>query len=85
MTESLLDQLIGLTAEDVELLKTLSKTGAVTAEEAALKLSRPGDDLTPQMQRLVQRKLVEVHTTTVGDETFEVYLVDPTVRKKLKS
>jgi len=84
MKESLLDQLIGLTTEDVELLRVLSKTGAVTAAEAALKLSRPGDDLTSQMERLVQRKLLEEHTTTVGGETFKVYLVDPSVHKTLK-
>ena len=84
MSDSLLEQLIGLTHDDVELLKLLSKSGAVTAEEAALKLSRPAENLTPQMQRLAQRKLIEAHTITVDDESFEVYLVDPVVRKQLK-
>jgi hypothetical protein len=39
MATSLLDQLIGLTPDDVKLLKALSHIGAATAEEVAL-LSR---------------------------------------------
>jgi DNA-binding MarR family transcriptional regulator len=85
MATNLLDQLIGLTRHDLELLKTLSYVGAATAEEVALKLKRPGDDLTPQIRELVQRKLVETRTMTVGDEVFEVYQVDPRVRKTLLS
>ena len=84
MTFSSIDQLIGLTGDDLELIKTLSYIGAATAEEVALKLNRPSADLTPQMNQLVQRKLVEAQTTTVGGETFKVYLVDPLVRKTLK-
>ncbi len=81
---NLLDSLIGLTTEDIDILKTISQTGAVTAEETALKLDRPGDDLTPQMQQLVKRKLVETDSITVGDESFEIYMVDPIMRKQLK-
>lgn len=84
MAISSLDQLIGLTADDLELLKTLSHIGAATAEEVALKLNRPGANLTPQIEELVQRKLLEARTTRVGDETFEVYLIDPLLQKKLK-
>ena len=80
-----LDQLVGLTLDDLELLKVLGHMGAATAEEVALKLNRPGDDLTPRMQELVQRKLLEARTTRVEDETFEVYIVDPLVRKTLKT
>jgi len=81
MAISSLDQLIGLTPDDLKLLKTLSHIGAATAEEVALKLNRPGDDLTPQMNDLVQRKLMEARTISVGGEVFEVYLVDPSVQK----
>jgi hypothetical protein len=84
MANSPLNQLIGLSEEDLELLKTLGHIGAATAEEVALKMSRPGDDLTPQMNQLVQRKLLEARTTTIGDETIKVYLVDPLVQKTLK-
>jgi predicted transcriptional regulator len=84
MSFSSIDQLLGLTAGDLELIKTLSDIGAATAEEVALKLNRPSADLTPQMNELVQRKLVEAKTTTVGGEAYRVYLVDPLVRKTLK-
>ncbi|HEY85785.1 MAG TPA: hypothetical protein G4N96_11825 [Chloroflexi bacterium] len=80
---NLLDQLIGLTPEDMDILKTISQTGAVTAEETALKLDRPGDDLSPQMKQLVKRQLVEANSITVDDESFEIYMVDPVTRKKL--
>jgi predicted transcriptional regulator len=84
MTFSSIDQLIGLTTDDLDLIKTLSDMGAATAEEVALKLNRPGADLTPQMNQLVQRRLLEEQKTTVGGETYWVYLVDPLVRKTLK-
>ena len=84
MEKSSLNQLIGLSPDDLELLKTLGDIGGATAEEVALKLSRPGDDLSPEINKLVQRKLVWSETTTVGDETVEVYLVDPLVQKTLK-
>jgi predicted transcriptional regulator len=84
MSFSSIDQLIGLTADDLELIKTLSDIGAATAEEVALKLNRPSADLTPQMDQLVQRRLLEAKTTTVGGENYQVYLVDPLVRKTLK-
>lgn len=84
MSFSSIDQLLGLTADDLELIKTLSDIGAATAEEVALKLNRPSADLTPQMNELVQRKLVEAKTTTVEGENYQIYLVDPLVRKTLK-
>jgi predicted transcriptional regulator len=84
MTFSSIDQLIGLTGDDLELIKTLSDIGAATAEEVALKLNRPSADLTPQMNELVQRKLLETQTTTIAGESYRVYLVDPLVRKTLK-
>jgi predicted transcriptional regulator len=84
MSFSSIDQLIGLTGDDLELIKTLSDIGAATAEEVALKLNRPSADLTPQMNELVQRKLLETQTTTIAGESYRVYLVDPLVRKTLK-
>lgn len=83
MSFSSIDQLLGLTADDLELIKTLSDIGAATAEEVALKLNRPSADLTPQMNELVQRRLVEAKTTTIGGENYRVYLVDPLARKRL--
>lgn len=80
-----LEQLIDLSQADLEVLKTLGHVGAATAEEVALQMDRPGDDLSPQIHQLVQRKLVEARTTTIGDETIEVYIVDPLVRKKLQT
>jgi len=83
MDTNLLDQLIELTPDDLKLLKVLGYMGAATAEEVALKLNRPGYDLTPQMEQLVKRKLVEARKMTVGGEVFEVYQVDPLVQKTL--
>jgi len=84
MHKSPLNQLIGLTPQDLELLKTLGRIGAATADEVALKLSRPGEDLTEQMNDLAARKLVETQTTKIGNETIKIYLVDPLVQKTLK-
>jgi hypothetical protein len=84
MTNSKLNQLIGLTGEDLELLNTVGNIGAATAEEVALNLNRPGEDLSPQMDQLVQHKLLEVRTATIGDETIKIYLVDPLIQKTLK-
>lgn len=81
-----LNDLLALTADDLEVLKTLGYAGgAATAEELALKLDKPGEDLTPQMDQLVKRHLLTARTTTVGNETFNVYLLDPMVQKKLKT
>ncbi len=80
-----LDQLIGLTPDDLDLLKVLGDIGAATAEEVALKMDRPGDDFTPQIDQPVKRQLVETRVTTVGEETFDVYILDPLVRNKLNS
>jgi DNA-binding MarR family transcriptional regulator len=85
MQKSQLNQLIGLTPDDLELLKVLSNIGAATAEEVALKMARPGDDLTSQFDELVQRNLVETRPLTVGDETVQVYLVDPLMQKSVNS
>ena len=84
MSFSSIDQLIGLTGDDLELIKTLSDIGAATAEEVALKLNRPSADLSPQMNQLVERRLLEAKTTTIAGESFKVYLLDPLVRKTLK-
>jgi hypothetical protein len=84
MANNTLNQLIGLAADDLELLKLLGQIGAATADEAALKMNRPGDDLTPQMNELARRKLLETRTTTIGNETVKIYLVDPLVQKTLK-
>lgn len=83
MTEDILDQLSSLTQEELELLKTVSVKGAATADEVALELDRPGDDLSEPMDRLVEMGLVEAHTFNVDDEEFPIYQVDPRVKKSI--
>lgn len=83
MTEDILDQLSSLTQEELELLKTVSVKGAATADEVALELDRPGDDLSEPMDRLVEMGLVEAHTFNVDDEEFPIYQVDPRVKKSM--
>jgi predicted transcriptional regulator len=84
MAGNVLDQLEDLDPEDLEALKTLSKIGASTADEVALQMERPGDDLSLQMDKLVEKGLIESRTLNVEDEDFPVYQVDPAVSKALK-
>ena len=83
MTEDIFDQISSLTPEELELLKTISTRGAATADEVALELDRPGDDLSEPMDRLVEKGLVEVHTLNLDDEEFPIYQVDPRLKNSI--
>jgi predicted transcriptional regulator len=83
MTEDLFDQISSLTPEELELLKTISTRGAATADEVALELDRPGDDLSGPMDRLVEKGLIEAHTLNLDDEELPIYQVDPRIKKSI--
>jgi predicted transcriptional regulator len=83
MTEDIFDQINSLTSEELELLKTVSSRGAATADEVALELDRPGEDLSVSMDRLVEKGLVEVHNFSIEDEEFPIYQVDPRIKKSI--
>ncbi|MCS7259393.1 MAG: BlaI/MecI/CopY family transcriptional regulator [Anaerolineae bacterium] len=82
--DDILDRINGLTPEELELLKTVSARGAVTADEVALELDRPGDDLSTLMNGLVEKGLIEAHTVNIEDENFSIYQVDPRIQRSLK-
>lgn len=82
---SITEKISNLTSEELEILKTISVEGFVTADELALELDRPGDDLSELMSAFVDRGLVEAHTHNVGvdNENFLIYQVAPRVGKEL--
>jgi predicted transcriptional regulator len=84
MPNDLYDEISNLTPEELELLKTVSASGASTADELALELDRPGDDLSAPMSALVEKGLVEAHTFSVDDEDFPIYQVGPRIKKSIK-
>jgi len=84
MANSILDQLSELTDEELELLKTVSQKGAATPEEVALQMDRPGDDLSTQMDQMVEKGVMDSQKLTVGDEEISVYQVDPRVAKSIR-
>ncbi|MGC8880474.1 MAG: MarR family transcriptional regulator [Anaerolineae bacterium] len=84
MLDDILDRISSLTPEELELLKTVSARGAVTADEVALELDRPGDDLSNLINGLVEKGLVEAHTVNIEDENLAIYQVDPRIKQSLK-
>ncbi|MGQ9786015.1 MAG: helix-turn-helix domain-containing protein, partial [Anaerolineae bacterium] len=84
MLDDLFDRISSLTPEELELLKTISTRGAATADEVALELDRPGDDLSALMNRLVEKGLVEAYTVKVKGEDFSIYQVAPRIKRSLK-
>jgi predicted transcriptional regulator len=59
-TASLLDRLVGITPKQRDLLKTLTDLGGSFPDELAVKVDRIGENLTPDLQDLIERKLVDV-------------------------
>jgi hypothetical protein len=83
MTANVLDQLIGVTPRELELLRKVKEVGAASADELTIKLKRAGDDLTPDIDDLVKRKLLVVRTLERNGVKTEVYLTSPDVRPLL--
>ena len=83
MSSSVLDQLIGVTPRELELLRKLKEVGAASADELAVKLKRAGDDLTPDIDDLVKRKLLVRRTIELHGVKTEVYLTSHDVRPLL--
>ncbi len=83
MPSSLLDQLIGISPEELALLRKLKEVGAASADELAVKLNRAGDDLTLEISNLVKRNLLQTKKFKHGEEEFEVYLTASDIRPLL--
>ncbi|MEW5987772.1 MAG: hypothetical protein AB1791_14150 [Chloroflexota bacterium] len=83
MASNILDLLLDLSPEELELLRKVNQTGAASADELAIKLNRAGDDLTPDLQRLLAHKLLQARTVKAGGEETEIYLTVRDVRSLL--
>jgi DNA-binding MarR family transcriptional regulator len=83
MASSILDQLIGVTPQELALLRKVKEMGAASADELAIKLKRAGDDLTPEINNLVRRNLLQVRTLERDGEKTDVYLTTHDVRPLL--
>ena len=83
MASGVLDQLIGVTPRELELLRKLKEVGAASADELVIKLKRAGDDLAPDIDDLVKRKLLVVRTLERDGVKTQVYLTSHEVRPLL--
>ena len=76
----LIDKFVGMTPDELVLLKKVKELGAASADELAIKLRRAGDDLTPEIDHLVKRDLLQVRTLTHDGEETKIYLAAREVR-----
>ena len=83
MANSVIDQLVGVTPEELALLRKVNEVGAVSEDELAIKLKRGGDDLTPEIDSLVKRHLLQVRVVEHGGEQTLLYLAAREVRDML--
>ncbi len=83
MANSVIDQLVGVTPEELALLRKVNEVGAVSEDELAIKLKRGGDDLTPEIDALVKRHLLQVKTVKHDDEETQLYMTAREVRDVL--
>jgi DNA-binding MarR family transcriptional regulator len=79
-TNNLLDQLIGVTPQELEMLRKLKEIGAASADELAIQLKRAGDDLKPELNDLIKRNLLQVRSIEHDGEKTEIYLTAHSVR-----
>jgi predicted transcriptional regulator len=82
-TASLLDRLVGITPKQRDLLKTLTDLGGSFQEELAVKVDRIGENLAPDLEDLIQRKLVDVKKVRRGNQEDEIYQTAWDVRSLL--
>lgn len=74
MANSIIDQLVGVTPQELALLRKVNEVGAASADELAIKLKRGGDDLTPEIDQLVKRHLLQVKSVEHDGEETLIYL-----------
>jgi hypothetical protein len=83
MSNNVIDQLVGVTQEELALLRKVNEVGAMSEDELAIKLKRGGDDLAPEIDSLVNRHLLQVRTVKHDDEETRLYLTAREVRDVL--
>jgi len=80
---NIMDKLVGMTPDELALLRKVNEVGAVSADELAVKLRRPGGDLLPAIDNLVKRELLQVRTIENDGEKTKIYLTARNVRPLL--
>lgn len=80
---NLIDKIAGVTPDELAVLKKVKELGAASADELAIKLRRAGDDLTPEIDALVKRDLLQVRTLVHDGEETKIYLTQRDVRSWL--
>jgi predicted transcriptional regulator len=76
------NQYVGLTEQDIELLTALNKVGAATPMQLEMTTGRIGDNLEDQLERLLERGLVESRDLKNGYEKH-IYRLSAADRKIL--
>jgi DNA-binding MarR family transcriptional regulator len=80
---NLIDKVAGMTPDELAVLKKVKELGAASADELAIKMRRAGDDLTPEIDSLVKRDLLQVRTLVHDGEETKIYLAQHDVRSWL--
>ncbi len=80
---NVLDQLVGLSHDELDLLRKVNEIGAASADELAVKLRRAGDDVMPEIRDLLGRKLLQQKTLRRNGEKLHVYLTAREIRRLL--
>lgn len=75
-----LDQMIGMTQEELDLLRKVKELGAASADELAIKMRRAGDDLQPEIDKLVERHLLQEQVIQHDGGETRIYLTARSVR-----
>lgn len=83
MTTTVLDQLIGVSREELALLRQLNEMGAASADELAVRLNRAGEDIMPHIENLVKHRLLQVRSLDIAGDTIELYMTDRNIRELL--
>lgn len=83
MTANVLDQLIGMSKEELELLRELNDMGAASADELAIQLDRAGEDITPVIENLLEQRLLQVKHIGKGENAVDLYMTNRKLRELL--
>lgn len=75
--------LSGLSEKEIDILKTLKRSGALLEPEVPLKLGRVSDDLSAELRNLRLRRLVNVHTVEHYGEKMDIYQTTTSTDKLL--
>lgn len=83
MSANVLDQLIGMSKEELDLLRELNELGAASADELAIQLDRAGEDIMPVIQNLIDHQLLQVKHLGNGENQIDLYMTNRKVRELL--